>query len=69
MGAVPGSALANTAEGLSGDVTRVSFREAFSFWVQLGFVNFGGAAGQIAIMHRELVEQRRRIGEGAFLRG
>ena len=49
--------------------TAVPFREAFWFWVRLGFVNFGGPAGQIAIMHRELVEQRRWIGEGAFLRG
>lgn len=47
----------------------VPFREAFWFWVRLGFVNFGGPAGQIAIMHRELVERRRWIGEGAFLRG
>ena len=50
-------------------VERVSFGEALSFWVRLGFVNFGGPAGQIAIMHRELVERRRWIGEGAFLRG
>lgn len=49
--------------------TGVPFREAFWFWVRLGFINFGGPAGQIAIMHRELVEQRRWIGEGAFLRG
>ncbi|MDQ3097475.1 MAG: chromate efflux transporter, partial [Chloroflexota bacterium] len=49
--------------------TAVPFREAFWFWVRLGFVNFGGPAGQIAIMHRELVERRRWIGEGAFLRG
>ena len=47
----------------------VPFREAFWFWVRLGFVSFGGPAGQIAIMHRELVERRRWIGEGAFLRG
>ena len=48
---------------------RVPFGEAFWFWVRLGFINFGGPAGQIAIMHRELVERRRWIGEGAFLRG
>jgi chromate transporter len=35
----------------------------------LGFINFGGPAGQIAIMHRELVERRRWISDGAFLRG
>ena len=33
---------------------RVSFGEAFRFWLKLGFINFGGPAGQIAIMHREL---------------
>ena len=38
---------------------KVSFREAFRFWLKLGFISFGGPAGQIAIMHRELVEQRR----------
>ena len=47
---------------------RVSFREAFWFWVKLGFINFGGPAGQIAIMHRELVERKRWISEGQFLR-
>ena len=50
-------------------VDGLPFREAFWFWVWLGFVNFGGPAGQIAIMHRELVERRRWIGEGPFLRG
>jgi chromate transporter len=46
----------------------VSFGEAFRFWVKLGFINFGGPAGQIAIMHRELVERRRWISENQFLR-
>ena len=45
----------------------VSFREALRFWVKLGFISFGGPAGQIAIMHRELVERRRRISEDRFL--
>ena len=36
-----------------------TFREALRFWLKLGFINFGGPAGQIAIMHRELVEHRR----------
>ena len=45
----------------------VSFAEAFRFWVKLGFISFGGPAGQIAIMHRELVERRRWIGEERFL--
>jgi chromate transporter len=46
---------------------RVSFREAFWYWVRLGFVNFGGPAGQIALMHRDLVDQRRWISEERFL--
>ena len=45
----------------------VSFREAFRFWLQLGFISFGGPAGQIAIMHRELVDKRRWISEKRFL--
>ncbi|MFL5754956.1 MAG: chromate efflux transporter [Chloroflexota bacterium] len=48
-------------------VDRVSFGEALRFWIKLGFVNFGGPAGQIAIMHEELVERRRWIGEARFL--
>ena len=43
------------------------FREAFRFWLTLGFINFGGPAGQIALMHRELVDRRRWIGEERFL--
>ncbi len=46
----------------------VGFWEAFWFWVRLGFINFGGPAGQIAIMHRELVEKRRWVSEGQYLR-
>lgn len=46
----------------------VGFGEAFRFWVTLGFINFGGPAGQISIMHRELVERKRWVSEGQFLR-
>ena len=45
----------------------VSFWQAFSFWLKLGFVSFGGPAGQISIMHQELVENRRWISERRFL--
>ena len=45
----------------------VSFFDAFKFWLRLGFISFGGPAGQIAIMHRELVEEKRWISEGRFL--
>ncbi len=41
--------------------------EAFMFWLKLGCISFGGLAGQIAIMHDELVERRRWISEGRFL--
>ncbi len=47
--------------------TPVSFGEALRFWLKLGFISFGGPAGQIAIMHRELVEQRHWISEKRFL--
>jgi chromate transporter len=45
----------------------VSLAQAFRFWLKLGFISFGGPAGQIAIMHAELVERRRWISEGRFL--
>ncbi len=45
----------------------VSFGEAVRFWLKLGFISFGGPAGQIAIMHQELVERRHWISEGRFL--
>jgi chromate transporter len=41
--------------------------EALRFWLKLGFISFGGPAGQIAIMHAELVERRRWISEKRFL--
>jgi chromate transporter len=44
-----------------------TFKEALRFWLKLGFVSFGGPAGQIAIMHRELVERYRWISERRFL--
>ena len=45
----------------------VGFWEALRFWLKLGFISFGGPAGQIAIMHTELVERRRWISEKRFL--
>ena len=45
----------------------VPFKEALRFWWKLGFINFGGPTGQIAIMHQELVERRRWISESRFL--
>jgi chromate transporter len=45
----------------------VSLREAFRYWLKLGFISFGGPAGQIAIMHADLVERKRWISEQRFL--
>lgn len=45
----------------------VTWGQALRFWFKLGCISFGGPAGQIAIMHRELVEQRRWISERRFL--
>lgn len=45
----------------------VSFIEAFWFWLKLGWISFGGPAGQISLMHEELVERRRWISERRFL--
>lgn len=44
-----------------------TLREAFAYWLKLGFISFGGPAGQIAIMHTDLVERKRWISERRFL--
>ena len=44
-----------------------TFREALRFWLKLGFISFGGPTGQIAIMHTELVDRKKWIGEERFL--
>lgn len=45
----------------------VSLREAAAFWFKLGCISFGGPAGQIAIMHQELVERRRWLSDRRYL--
>jgi chromate transporter len=45
----------------------IPFAEAVLYWLKLGFISFGGPAGQIALMHAELVERRRWISERRFL--
>ena len=45
----------------------VSLAEASRYWFKLGCVSFGGPAGQISLMHQELVERRRWISEHRFL--
>ena len=51
---------------MTAELSHPSFREALRFWSYLGFVSFGGPAGQIAILHRECVERRKWIGERDF---
>ncbi|MEJ7932170.1 chromate efflux transporter [Ramlibacter sp. AN1015] len=56
-----------SAQDLPTAPERLTLREAFPFWLKLGFISFGGPAGQIAVMHEELVERRRWISERRFL--
>jgi chromate transporter len=44
-----------------------TFGEALRFWIKLGWISFGGPAGQIAIMHKEIVERKRWLSEDHFL--
>src|SRR5688572_9327316 len=44
-----------------------TFAEATAVWAKIGLLSFGGPAGQIALMHKELVEERRWIAESRFL--
>lgn len=48
-------------------IAKPSFKEAFYFWLKLGFISFGGPAGQIGIMHAFLVDQKRWISDRKFL--
>jgi len=56
-----------TTTAITAAPERLGFGEAFVYWLKLGFISFGGPAGQIAIMHEDLVERRRWISEGRFL--
>lgn len=68
--ALPGPA-SSTAPSSSADgeqsAPRPTFAEAFSVWTKIGFLSFGGPAGQIALMHRILVDEKRWIDERRFL--
>src|SRR5437667_11439379 len=57
---------ASLAESGSKQIPR-PFRNAFIFWLKLGFISIGGPTGQIAIMHQELVERRKWISNARFL--
>lgn len=57
----------NEKSPLPESIIQVTFWQAFLFWLKLGFISFGGPAGQIAVMHQELVEQKRWISEKRFL--
>lgn len=45
----------------------ISFREALNVWLRVAALSFGGPAGQIAVMHRILVEEKRWVSESRFL--
>lgn len=59
--------MSKTTEHGSAQPGPVSFWQAFQYWFKLGFISFGGPAGQISMMHQELVEQRRWISEQRFM--
>jgi chromate transporter len=48
-------------------IARPTLREAFRFWLKLGFISFGGPSGQIAMMHAELVDKKKWISNERFL--
>ena len=59
--------MSTIAEEVTNQPEPVSFMGAFVYWLKLGFISFGGPAGQISMMHQELVEKRRWISEHRFL--
>ncbi len=59
--------MATISEQIADRPEPVPFLEAFLYWLKLGFISFGGPAGQISMMHQELVEKRRWISEHRFL--
>src|SRR3989442_3382697 len=59
--------LQQTTAETSRQTSHPTFREAFRFWLKLGFISFGGPTGQIAIMQTELVEKKKWISQSRFL--
>jgi chromate transporter len=66
-GAVPATAAPVSASPRAAGDHGVSFREAFWVWLRVAALSFGGPAGQIAVMHRIIVDEKRWIGEARFL--
>ena len=64
----PTTVIGKAGPGVGARRRSVPFGEAVRFWLKLGFINFGGPAGQIAIMHRALVEDKRWVSDRLFLR-
>jgi len=58
---------AHISKDVPEELVSPSFKEAFLFWLKLGWISFGGPAGQIAIMHQELVDRKKWIGNDRFL--
>ncbi len=57
----------DTAASAEPEALEVSFKEAFRVWLRIGLISFGGPAGQIALMHKVLVEEKKWIDEARFL--
>src|SRR5690349_14559523 len=67
-GVLKGRVVAQVGEGKAVDHGHgVSFREAFRVWLRVATLSFGGPAGQIAVMHKILVEEKRWVSENRFL--
>jgi chromate transporter len=67
MDAADSNPIPTTDQARAAAPPKPGFGEALRYWWKLGWISFGGPAGQIAIMHRELVEQKRWISEARFL--
>ena len=57
----------DSVAGTKSEVPKVDFKEAFRVWLRIGLISFGGPAGQIALMHKVLVEEKKWIDEARFL--
>ena len=61
------SVLDATQKDAAALVAKPTYREAFAVWLRIGLLSFGGPTGQIALMHRMLVDERKWIDDGRFL--